>query len=37
MVLIEVRVVSPFKTAAMAIPSMAPVAPNPPPTNPPPS
>ena len=33
--LTEVRVVSAFRTAAMAIPSTAPPIPNPPPTNPP--
>jgi hypothetical protein len=35
-VLMEVRVVSVFRTAAMAIPSTAPVTPKPPPTNLPP-
>jgi hypothetical protein len=35
-VLMEVRVVSVFSTAAMAIPSTAPLTPNPPPTNRPP-
>ena len=34
-VVIEVRVVIAFKTAAMAIPSIAPPRPNPPPLNPP--